>query len=208
MIGPWRLFYSRSVHVIAWMDEHLLCVCMWVYVCVSVCVWVYVSVCMWVCVCECVCVCVSVCECVCVCVYVRVCECMCMWVCVCTRECVCVSVCMWVCVYLSVCVFYAGCRYEKKISFNTHHFQVCLKLPDKPIFQPYLSIPEPSLHQTTNGLFHLSHELYHRFCWNSTLKVSTKADEAYWSTTRPNLHTVTHGLPSYLLHGAESFLRS
>src|SRR4029434_4871832 len=48
-----------------------VCLCVYIYVCVCVCVCVYVCVCLCVCMCLCVyvCACVCVCVCVCLCVY-------------------------------------------------------------------------------------------------------------------------------------------
>ena len=77
-------------------------VCDWYDIgCNVVCVPVFMVVC--VCVHGCVCVCGGVCVCVFVLVCVCVCGCVCVWVCVCV--CRCAGVCVWVCRCVCVCVY-------------------------------------------------------------------------------------------------------
>ena len=67
--SPWQstLIVSQVTACCAFDVKHVVCMCVYVYVCVFVCM------------CLCFCVCVSVCVCVCVRACVRVCMCVCVW---------------------------------------------------------------------------------------------------------------------------------
>ena len=127
----------------------IICVCMWVRVCLSVIMCAHVCLC----VCVCVYVCVCLCMCLCICLYVCVCLCACMWVWVYVRVCVCACMCVYV--FLCDCVLYIPtptqpwlacvCVHMHKKEFLMHFFIYILRqlddsCTDKMLFQAVICV--------------------------------------------------------------------
>ena len=110
--------FSKSCKIILCVFVYMrvcvsLCICVFVCLCVyaCLCVFVYMRVCVSLCICVFVCLCVYACLCVFMYMHVCVSLCICVFVCLCVYACLCVFVYMRVCVSLCTCVFVCLCVY-------------------------------------------------------------------------------------------------
>jgi hypothetical protein len=81
-----------------------------------------------------------------------------------------------------------------------------LQLLGNSAFRPYWSIIKHNLHNAINGLQHVSHKPFYRYCWNlgygrhPQKVVCASSFQLYWSVILPILHKAINGFSTYSIN--------